>query len=244
MINKRTALVLGGSGSVGTALLRELFHDDGFGTVITLSRRTLPDAVAMARAAGRSLLEKLVPEMKPALLATATSAAAREVDGELEAFSVLGVGAGTAKITVEEHRAVDVLLNEAFARALRDSGKVRHLAFMSAAGANPTAKASGSGGAGMSRYNRVKGESEEAVRASGPPVVSVFRPAMIIGSQHTPWFLEKTLPLFSFATPAKYRSIRVEQIAKAMIATAKNHPAGSATYHYPEMMALIASGQR
>ena len=63
---------------------------------------------------------------------------------------------------------MDVALNEAFARALRDSGKVRHLAFMSAAGANPTAKASGSGAAGMSRCNRVKGESEAALRASGP----------------------------------------------------------------------------
>src|SRR6187455_2852235 len=233
MTSKRTAIVLGGSGSVGTALLRELFRDDGFDVVITLSRRSLPEAVA-----DRTLVEKLVPDMKPAPLAAATMDAAKEVDGDLEGFSVLGVGAGTAKLTLEEHRAVDVALNEAFARALRDSGKVRHLAFMSAAGADPTARASGSGGAGMSRYNRVKGESEEAVRASGPAVVSVFRPAIIIGSQHTPWLLEKALPLFSFVMPAKYQSIRVEQIAKAMIATAKHHPATSATYHYPEMMAL------
>jgi len=88
----------------------------------------------------------------------------------------------------------------------------------------------------------VKGESEEAVRASGPAVVSVFRPGMIIGSQHTPWLLEKALPLFSFVTPAKYRSIRADQIAKAMLATAKHHPATSATYHHPEMMALSAGG--
>jgi uncharacterized protein YbjT (DUF2867 family) len=244
MTSKRTAIVLGGSGSVGTALLRELFHDDGFDAVITLSRRSLPEAVAMARAAGRRLVEKLVPDMKPAPLAAATIEVARELDGELEGFSVLGVGAGTAKLTIEEHRAVDVALNEAFARALRDSGKVGHLAFMSAAGANPAAKASGGGGAGMPRYNRVKGESEEAVRASGPALVSVFRPGMIIGSRHTPWLLEKGLPLFGLVTPAKYKSIRVEQIAKAMIATAKHHPATSATYHYPEMMALIASRQR
>ena len=244
MASKRTAIVLGGSGSVGTALLRELFRDEGFDTVITLVRRSLPEAVAMARTAGRRLVERLVPDMKPAPLAAATLEAARELDGDLEGFSVLGVGAGTARLTLEEHRAVDVALNEAFARALRDSGKVQHLAFMSAAGADPTAKPSGSGAAGMSRYNRVKGESEAAVRASGPALVSVFRPAMIIGSQHTPWLLEKALPLFSFATPAKYRSISVEQIAKAMIATAKRHPATSATYHYPEMMALIASGQR
>src|SRR6187455_572212 len=228
MTSKRTAIVLGGSGSVGTALLRELFRDDGFDVVITLSRRSLPEAVA-----DRSLVEKLVPDMRPAPLAAAAIDAVRELDGDVEGFSVLGVGAGTSKLTLEEHRAVDVALNEAFARALRDSGKVRHLAFMTAAGADPTARASGSGAAGMSRYNRVKGEAEEAVRASGPAVVSVFRPAIIIGSQHTPWLLEKGLPLFSFMTPAKYKSIRVEEIAKAMIATAKHHPATSATYHYP-----------
>jgi hypothetical protein len=28
-----------------------------------------------------------------------------------------------------------------------------------------------------------------------------------------------------------------------MIASAKRHPATSATYHYPEMMALIANGR-
>jgi len=243
MSSKRAAIVLGGSGSVGTALLRELFQDDGFDAVVTVSRRTLPEAVAMARTAGRRLVEKLVPEMKPAPLAAATLEAASDLDRELEGFSVLGIGAGTAKLTLEEHRAVDVLLNEAFARALRESGKVRHLAFMTALGADPKANASGSGAAGMSRYNRVKGEAEEAVRASGPAIVSVFRPAMIIGSQHTPWLLEKALPLFSFVTPAKYQSISVEQIAKAMVAAAKHHPATSATYHYPEMMALIAGAE-
>lgn len=244
MAGKLTAIVLGGSGSVGTALLRELFHDADFDAVITLVRRSLPEVVTMARANGRKLVEKLVPEMSAAELAVATTDAAREVDGDLEAFSVLGIGAGTAKLTLEQHRAVDVGLNEAFARALRDSGKVRHLAFMSAVGADPTASASGSGAAGMARYNRVKGESEDAVRASGPAIVSVFRPGMIIGSQHTPWLLEKALPLFSFVTPAKLRSIRVEQIAQAMLVTAKHHPATSATYHYPEMMGLIAGRQR
>lgn len=244
MVMKHTAIVLGGSGSVGQALIRELLHDDRFGTIITLTRRSLPSFDAMARTVNRRLVQHLVPDMEPQSLAAATREAASDVAGALEGFSVLGVGAGTARLTLEEHRAVDVALNEAFARALRDSGKVRHLAFLSAAGADPTARTSGSGAAGMARYRRVKGESEAAVRASGPAVVSVFRPAMIIGSQHTPWLLEKVLPLFSFVTPARYRSITVEQIAKAMIAAAKHHPAASAVYHYPEMMALIASGQR
>ena len=119
MASKRIAIVLGGSGSVGTALLRELLHDDGFDAIITLSRRSLPELVAMARDAGRTLVEKLVADMKPTPLSAATMEAARELDGDVEGFSVLGVGAGTAKLTLEEHRAVDVALNEAFARGLR-----------------------------------------------------------------------------------------------------------------------------
>jgi len=92
--------------------------------------------------------------------------------------------------------------------------------------------------AGMARYARVKGEAEEAVKASGPAVASIFRPAMIIGSRHTPWLLERVLPAFSFMTPARYKSITVKQIARAMIATARNSPVKSDVYQYSEMMAL------
>lgn len=239
MSSTQTAVVLGASGSVGNALIKELIRNGSFKSIVTLVRRSQPDQVAAARSAGVELREALVTAMEPAVLEAATTQVIASLAGDVVGLSVLGVGAGTAKLTLEEHRAVDVALNEAFARALRDSGKVRHLAFMTAAGADSTAKRGGGGAAGMSRYNRVKGEAEDAVRASGPAIVSVFRPAMIIGSRHTPWLLEKVLPLFAFVTPAKYRSISVEQIAKAMIAAANDHPATSATYDYPQMMALI-----
>src|SRR4051812_13870294 len=123
MTGKRTAIVLGGSGSVGAALLHELFHDDGFDAVVSVSRRSLPEVVEMARTAGRTLIERLVPDMQPAALAAATIDVVNGLDGDVEGFSVLGIGAGTAKLTLEQHRAVDVALNEAFARGLRDSGK-------------------------------------------------------------------------------------------------------------------------
>ncbi len=48
MTNKRTAIVLGGSGSVGTALLRELFHDDGFDAIATASGSDRRDSVMTA----------------------------------------------------------------------------------------------------------------------------------------------------------------------------------------------------
>jgi uncharacterized protein YbjT (DUF2867 family) len=238
MASTRAAVVLGASGSVGQALIAELIGNGSFGPIVTLGRRSQPDQVAMARDAGIELREALVPAMDPVGLEAATVEAVRSLEGDVVGFSVLGVGAGTAKLTIEEHRAVDVRLNAAFAQGLKASGRVKHLAFMSAAGADPTAAAKGSGAAGMARYARVKGEAEEAVKERGPAVVSIFRPAMIIGSQHTPWLLEKVLPVFSFLTPAKYKSITVQQIAKAMIATSLNPPVKSDVYHYPQMVAL------
>jgi uncharacterized protein YbjT (DUF2867 family) len=238
MASTQAAMVLGASGSVGKALIKELIRNGSFGPIVTLVRRSQPDEVAMVRDAGVELREVLVPAMDPLGVETATTEAIRSLEGDVIGFSVLGVGAGTAKLTIDEHRAVDVQLNAAFARGLKASGRVKHLAFMSAAGADPTASATGSGAAGMARYARVKGETEEAVKANGPAAVSIFRPAMIIGSQHTPWLLEKVLPVFSFMTPAKYRSITVEQIAKAMVATSLQTPAKSDLYHYPEIMAL------
>ncbi|HEY4188625.1 MAG TPA: NAD(P)H-binding protein [Polyangia bacterium] len=238
MSSPQAAVILGASGSVGSALLEELIRNGAFTPIVTLVRRSQPDQVRMAREAGVELRETLVPTMDPVGLETATTEAIRALEGDVVGFSVLGVGAGTAKLTLDEHRAIDVQLNAAYARALRASERVKHLAFMSAAGADPSAAATGSGAAGMARYARVKGEAEEAVKENGPAVVSIFRPAMIIGSRHTPWLLEKVLPVFSFLTPTKYRSITVEQIAKAMIATSLNRPARSDVYHYLEMMAL------
>jgi uncharacterized protein YbjT (DUF2867 family) len=238
MTSTHAAVVLGASGSVGTALIQELIRQRSFGVIVTLVRRSQPEQVALARDAKVELRETLVPTMDPASVEAATTAAVRLLQGDVVGMSVLGVGAGTAKLTIDEHRAIDVELNAGFARGLKASGRVKHLAFMSAVGANLTASTTGSGAAGMARYARVKGEAEQAVKANGPSIVSIFRPAMIIGSQHTPWLLEKVLPVFSFVTPAKYRSITVEQIARAMIATALHTPAASEVYHWPEMMAL------
>jgi len=239
MPSQTAAIVLGASGSVGLAVVRELLRDGHFDPIVVVARRSLAEVVAAAAEAKKTLRECIVPDMSPAALEAATIDALRGIEGEVEGFSTLGVGANTAKITLAEHRAVDVALNAAFARALKASGKVKHMGLMTAAGADPTAKETGSGAAGMARYNRIKGESEEAAKAEGPSVVSVFRPAMIIGSQHTPGFAEKIIPLFSFITPGKYKSITVDEIAKAMIAVAKAHPTSSSVYHYPEMMAAI-----
>ena len=159
MSGTQAAVVLGASGSVGNALIKELIRSGSFRPIVTFVRRSQPDEVAMARSAGVELREVLVPAMDPQAVEVATAEAIHSLESDVVGFSVLGVGAGTAKLTLDEHRAVDVQLNAAFARGLKASGRVKHLAFMSAAGADPTASVTGSGAAGMTRYARVKGEA-------------------------------------------------------------------------------------
>jgi uncharacterized protein YbjT (DUF2867 family) len=238
MNDPRVAFVLGASGSVGQALVAELVRSAAFAPIVTLVRSSQPALLEMAKAAGVELREVVVPDMRPASLEAATADAARASQGTVVGFSVLGVGAGTAKLTLAEHRAIDVELNAAFARGLKASGRTRHLNFMSAVGADPAASTEGSGAAGMARYRRVKGESEEAVKASGLPVVSIFRPSTIVGSQHTPGVLAALVPITDFVTPRRLRSITVTQIAKAMVAAGRKTPATSGVYYRDEMVAL------
>lgn len=235
---QHAAIVLGASGSVGHALVQELLRVGSFAPVVTLVRRSQTVQLTMARYAQVQLREIIVSNMDPHTLEQATMEAAVGLQGHISGLSVLGVGAGTAKITVDVHRAIDVHLNAAFARGLKAAGNVEHLALMTAVGANPRAAATGLGAPGMARYLRVKGEAEEAVKAQGPAVVSAFRPALIIGSAHTPWLLAKIISAFSFMAPEKFRSVTVQQIAQAMAATCLQVPAQSGVYHYPEMTEL------
>jgi uncharacterized protein YbjT (DUF2867 family) len=238
------AIILGASGSVGQALLAELLRTPQFSRVIVIARRPL---VTQAEA-GAKLVECLVPDMQPPALTQAVVDAlkASEPDSGADAvadavgFSVLGVGANTAKLSLAQHRAIDVDLNAAFAKGLKDSGRVHQLAFMSAVGADVHAKTTGSGAAGMPRYARVKGEAEQAVLRQGLAVVSIFRPSLIIGSAHTPGALAALLSLLSPLIPAKYHPIRTTEIAQAMVAAAHSAPDRHGVYSYTEMKALIS----
>ena len=70
------AVVLGASGSVGGAVIAALIRSAA-SPIVSLVRRSQPEQVAQARAAGVELREVLVPTMAPADLERATSEASR-----------------------------------------------------------------------------------------------------------------------------------------------------------------------
>lgn len=231
-----SAIILGASGSVGQALLEEAARSGRFSRIVVVSRR----ATGLSDRFVASVVERVVSDMSPPRLRAGVVEALGPFRHEVLAFSVLGIGAGTAKLSIDAHRAVDVDLNAAFAAGLKDSGKVRHLAFMSAIGADVKASTKGSGAAGMPRYARVKGESEQAVIREGPAVVSLFRPSVIVGSQHTPKALAAGLSLLSPLLPRKYRPIAASDIARAMVAISLSAPKHSAVHAYAEMQAALS----
>jgi uncharacterized protein YbjT (DUF2867 family) len=227
------AVVLGASGSVGQPLIDALNNASECTRIIAIVRRPL------ASSQSPKLEQVIVDPMTPSQLQHTLAGLLEKTSGPIVGFSVLGVGAGTAKMTIDEHRAVDVDLNAAFARGLKASANVNHLVFMSAVGANIRASASGSGAAGMSRYARVKGEAEQAVMNEGPAVVSIVRPSVILGSKHTPGLLGSLMTLATPVIPSKLKPIKTSEIAWAMVALARNAPQSSATYEYKALKALL-----
>ncbi|RCS57037.1 hypothetical protein [Parvibium lacunae] len=232
-MSDQIAILLGASGSVGQALLIEIVKQPSFKQVIVLCRTPLSPPPPFAS----KIVTRVVAEMTPANLAQAVIASLASCDLPVTAFSTLGIGAGTAKLSLEEHRAVDVALNGAFASGLKTSGKVGHLIFMSAIGANIMASTTGSGAAGMPRYARVKGEAEHAVLNQGPPLVSIFRPAVIIGSKHTPGYIAALLKAISALLPYQYRAVKTTEIAQAMVALSIKPPQENSIYTYADMKA-------
>lgn len=68
-------------------------------------------------------------------------------------------------------------------------------------------------------YNRVKGELEEAIKAIGFEHVSVAQPSLLVGERTEVRLGERIGLMFGFLMPARYKPVRVEQVAAGLIAS-------------------------
>ncbi len=218
----RTALVAGASGLVGGHVLRLLLEDKGYERVTSLGRRELP-------LANRKLTQRVVDFDRLAEVA--------DFPRVHDVFCCLGTTIRKAG-SQEAFRKVDFAYVLELARMA-----VRHRAsqflLVTALGADPQSRVF---------YNRVKGEVEEAVRRLQFDGIHIFRPSLLVGrraefrlGEGVGFVLSLVVSWALIGGLRKYRPIRAEAVARAMVRIAQEGRRGVHVHESGEIARLGAS---
>lgn len=225
-MNSYRAIVIGGTGAVGSSLVRELLASSLCEQVTAVVRQDLPEDKFEDP---DCKLRVSVVNMDH--LGTEAIAPAR---GCSVAFSTMGIGQ-PSKVSKDQFWKVDVEYNLAFARACKLVG-VSHFSLLSSVGANVNSHF---------HYLHVKGAVEERLGELGFPRVSLFRPGLLVTREIRYGLKDRVTqtlyPLFSPILSSKYREIKVEDLGRAMRINAERDSAlGVESFTYPEFQKLLA----
>ncbi len=202
------AILIGGTGLTGSFLVRQLLADSAI-QVISISRKSL--GISNAK-----LTEILISDLAE------LPAIESRIRGELY-FCCLGTTIKAAG-TRENFERVDRDAVVAFAKIAK-AHDAKSLTLVSAMGANARS---------MFFYNRVKGRTENDVKALGLRSLIVFRPALLVRPRNefrslAEKIATKTLVPLSRLVPAKARKSLIteaETLAARMLAEGKAAPGG------------------
>lgn len=213
----RIALV-GASGLIGSALIRLAVGRRDI-RVIAIARREIP----LPKGAR---MEVLVAD--PENWGDAIAAANADV-------LVCALGSTWKKAGKDEEafRAVDQHLVLACAEAAKEAG-IRQMITVSSVGANSGAK---------NFYLRVKGETEQALGKVRLPRLDVIRPGLLRGSrkelrpaERLGMIVSPLVDLFLHGDYTRYRSIRDETVARAIIGLTKEKAAGRFVFEHDAIL--------
>lgn len=215
----RTALLAGASGLVGRYALDQLVAAPEYARVVAVVRRPLefehPKLVEVV--ASFEALDRLPEPLR----------------GD-DAFCCLGTTMKRAGSRVA-FRAVDHGAVLAFAWAAQRGG-ARRFFVVSAMGADPESRFF---------YNRVKGETEEALRVLGFDTLGIFRPGLLRGPREEYRFGERlAAAALALARPLlvgswrRYRPVHAAVVARAMVRTSLGKERGVLTCESDEIQDL------
>jgi len=201
----RSAVVAGGTGLVGRALLQLLGKDARYRRVTSLVRRETPapPGVTVQRADFERLEDLVLPEVDDAFCCLGTT---RRAAGSAAAF-----------------RRVDLDYVLAFARLAKRAGALRFL-LVSSLGASPRSPL---------LYTRTKGECEAAIEAIDFTTVVILRPSFLVGDRAAPRFGETVaLGAARLIGPLlvgpfrRYAPVDATAVARTLATAAATAPAG------------------
>jgi uncharacterized protein YbjT (DUF2867 family) len=212
----KTATLIGATGLIGSRLLVKLQNDDFVGSIRILSRRTV---------------EFTGPKTDVQVIDFSDLEQFRSaINGSDAVFCT--VGTTQKKVDGDEvaYRKVDYDIPVNAAKFCAETGCPRFL-LVSSVGAD-----SSSG----SFYLKLKGEVEGAVKDSGVPSVSIFRPSILLGDRNESRPGETigkvVVQTFSFLLPSRIKPIDADDVAMAMLWAAKQGREGFHIYQYREMI--------
>jgi uncharacterized protein YbjT (DUF2867 family) len=222
----RIALVAGGSGMVGGALLPLLLQSPHYTRVHALSRRPLP--FDHPRLANR------VVRFEASLQAQLKGLQCQD------AFCCLGTTIRDAG-SQAAFRAVDFELVQEFAQLALSCGAER-LVVVSALGANAASK---------NFYLRVKGEMEKALEGQRLRALDILQPSLLLGARRELRLLELGAQVaMQLANPlllggwSRFRAIPAATVAAAMCAAARSGRRGIYRYTYDGIRNLAGASAR
>jgi uncharacterized protein YbjT (DUF2867 family) len=227
--------VLGATGAVGSALVRELLAEPAWASVTIFVRQ--PTTMFAGHPGASKLSEHRMDVDRLASQVAGELALRRDAQlGAVAAFCTLGVGQ-PRKVSRTELRRVDVGIAEAFANGCR-SAEVPHFSLLTAVGADPSSR---------NPYLKVKGDIEQAVVALEFQRSSLFRPSLLVtrtlryGLQDR--ITQAVFPRISRFLPSRLREVTVESLGRAMRVNAERDGApGTEVLHHEDFLSLAAAG--
>ena len=192
-------LVVGGTGQVGSALVRALLAAKECTEVVMVNRRTIV-------LAGDARLRQVIMDTGAPGFASEVTELAKTCIAQGEpvyAASCIGIGAGSAKWSEEDIRKLEIGLVGAFARGCLAAG-IEQFGLLSAAGSSARS---------WIRYARIMGEKEDAVRSLGFKRLSIFCPGIIAGNAHTP----RALAVLGRLIRGSFGTIDQDDIGRAFV---------------------------
>ena len=218
----QTATLIGASGLIGSHLLQLLLKDNTYSTVKIIVRR--PQLLRDPK------LQEIVIDFED------KKALEQAIAGSAVVFSAVGTTQKKVKGDKNAYRKVDFDIPVNAAKAAAKFG-VYSFSLVSSVGANAANN--------NNFYLKLKGIVEEAVSKESIPQLHIMRPSMLLGDRKEKRFGESIaavlMPVFSiflFGKLAKYRAIKAEDVAKAMLQASKSPVKGIHIYEYEEIKKL------
>ena len=213
-----TATLVGATGLVGSYLLEELLNDPFFDTVRIIIRRPLDIT--------HPKLEKKIVDFNDSdslLVALSNSDVL---------FCTIGSTMKKVKGDKEAYRKIDFDIPVKLARFCKMTGCEKFI-LVSSAGANSKSR---------NFYQRLKEETEEAVKSVGLITVHIMRPSLLLGErkEFRPGenIGKAVMTSLSFLIPEKYKAIQGKDVAKVMLALAKKNDEGILVHENREIRDL------